>query len=171
MHEAKAVETSPAKEENDVIALTDSTAEARLEVSRLVRRQEPAQPAVVQTAEVLADRHCGGDPGGRRGGRASMADGRRWRPNRCPRGVQQLRQYQQNWTSYRSTCERLKHEKYLYAAQAGPYTAAPRPQSLLAERVEDSSPKSTPRGSRIARRRAGPWKTATECSRRRVTRR
>jgi Protein of unknown function (DUF4231) len=51
-------------------------------------------------------------------------------------GLQQLQQYQQNWTTYRSTCERLKHEKYLYLAQAGPYTAAPRREALLAERVE-----------------------------------
>ena len=51
-------------------------------------------------------------------------------------GLQQLQQYQQNWTTYRSTCERLKHEKYLYLAQAGPYTKAPRPDALLAERVE-----------------------------------
>ena len=33
-------------------------------------------------------------------------------------GFQQLQQYQQNWTTYRSTCERLKHEKYLFAARA-----------------------------------------------------
>jgi Protein of unknown function (DUF4231) len=51
-------------------------------------------------------------------------------------GLQQLQQYQQNWTTYRSTCERLKHEKYLFLARAGPYTAAPRPEALLAERVE-----------------------------------
>jgi hypothetical protein len=51
-------------------------------------------------------------------------------------GLQQLQQYQQNWTTYRSTCERLKHEKYLFLAAAGPYTQAPRPAALLAERVE-----------------------------------
>src|SRR2546423_6724444 len=51
-------------------------------------------------------------------------------------GLQQLHQYQQNWTTYRSTCERLKHEKYLFLAHAGPYTMAPRPEALLAERVE-----------------------------------
>ncbi|MEA2400397.1 MAG: hypothetical protein QOK00_800 [Thermoleophilaceae bacterium] len=51
-------------------------------------------------------------------------------------GLQQLEQYQQNWTAYRSTCERLKHEKYLFAAEAGPYADAPRPDALLAERVE-----------------------------------
>ena len=27
-------------------------------------------------------------------------------------GFQQLNQYHQNWTSYRSTCEALKHEKF-----------------------------------------------------------
>ena len=51
-------------------------------------------------------------------------------------GLQQLQQYQQKWTTYRSTCERLKHDKYLYLAHAGPYTEAPRPDALLAERVE-----------------------------------
>jgi Protein of unknown function (DUF4231) len=51
-------------------------------------------------------------------------------------GLQQLQQYQQNWTTYRSTCERLKHEKYLFLAHAGPYAVAPKPEALLAERVE-----------------------------------
>ncbi len=50
-------------------------------------------------------------------------------------GLQQLQQYQQNWITYRSTCERLKHEKFLFAARAGPY-AASNPEALLAERVE-----------------------------------
>src|SRR5215203_6626671 len=35
-------------------------------------------------------------------------------------GVQQLMQYQQNWITYRATCERLKHEKFLYLSHAGP---------------------------------------------------
>lgn len=51
-------------------------------------------------------------------------------------GLQQLQQYQQNWTTYRSTCERLKHEKFLFLAGAGPYATAPRAEGLLAERVE-----------------------------------
>lgn len=50
-------------------------------------------------------------------------------------GLQQLEQYQQNWITYRSTCERLKHEKFLYLSRAGPY-AGPEPDALLAERVE-----------------------------------
>ncbi|HYG82906.1 MAG TPA: DUF4231 domain-containing protein [Pyrinomonadaceae bacterium] len=51
-------------------------------------------------------------------------------------GVQQLNQYQQNWITYRSTCEALKHEKYLFLANAGPYASAENPKTLLAERVE-----------------------------------
>lgn len=51
-------------------------------------------------------------------------------------GVQQLNQYQFNWTVYRSTSEALKHEKYLYLAKAGPYLGAAQPAATLAERVE-----------------------------------
>ncbi|TMK56374.1 MAG: DUF4231 domain-containing protein [Actinobacteria bacterium] len=51
-------------------------------------------------------------------------------------GIQQLMQYQQNWITYRATCERLKHEKFLYLSHAGPYAAALDPDVLLAERVE-----------------------------------
>lgn len=51
-------------------------------------------------------------------------------------GLQQLNQHQQNWMSYRSTCEALKHEKYLFRAVAGPYAKAAQPARLLAERTE-----------------------------------
>jgi hypothetical protein len=51
-------------------------------------------------------------------------------------GLQQLEQYQQNWTNYRATCEQLKHEQFLYLAHAGPYDSAENPDALLAERVE-----------------------------------
>jgi len=51
-------------------------------------------------------------------------------------GIQQLGQYQQNWTNYRSTCEALKHEKYLYLAEAGHYHASEDPERMLAERIE-----------------------------------
>jgi len=51
-------------------------------------------------------------------------------------GLQQLMQYQQNWTAYRSTCERLRHEQFLYLAAAGPYADLAEPAPLLAERVE-----------------------------------
>jgi Protein of unknown function (DUF4231) len=51
-------------------------------------------------------------------------------------GVLQLNQYQQNWIVYRSTCEALRHEKYLYLANAGSYKDAADPHALLAERIE-----------------------------------
>ncbi len=51
-------------------------------------------------------------------------------------GVHGLNQYQQNWSAYRSTCEALKHEKYLWLAKAGPYANAQSPDVTLAERVE-----------------------------------
>lgn len=51
-------------------------------------------------------------------------------------GLQQLNQYQSNWTSYRATGEALKHEKFLYLAKAGPYLEAAHPTAMLAERVE-----------------------------------
>lgn len=51
-------------------------------------------------------------------------------------GILQLGQYQQNWITYRSTCESLKHEKYLYLGKAGPYASSPDAHALLAERVE-----------------------------------
>jgi len=53
-------------------------------------------------------------------------------------GLLQLNQYHQNAISYRSTCESLKHEKYLYLAKAGPYAGGDDAQAhvRLAERVE-----------------------------------
>jgi hypothetical protein len=51
-------------------------------------------------------------------------------------GLQQLNQYNSNWTSYRATSEALKHEKFLYLEKAGPYLTAQNPQAMLAERVE-----------------------------------
>jgi hypothetical protein len=51
-------------------------------------------------------------------------------------GLQGLFQFHDNWTSYRSTAEALKHEKYLWFAKAGHYANANNPDALLAERVE-----------------------------------
>lgn len=53
-------------------------------------------------------------------------------------GILHLNQYQQNWTMYRSTCEALKHEKFVFLALAGPYANSPNPRALLAERVEST---------------------------------
>ncbi len=51
-------------------------------------------------------------------------------------GLQHLFQWNEHWIAYRSTCEALKHERYLYLARAGPYAAPSDPRALLAERVE-----------------------------------
>ena len=51
-------------------------------------------------------------------------------------GLQQLNQYHANWIAYRSTCEALKHEKFLYFGNAAHYAAANDPRALLAERIE-----------------------------------
>jgi hypothetical protein len=50
-------------------------------------------------------------------------------------GVLQLNQWQTNWVLYRATAEALKHEKYLYLSEAGPYGGRDRDR-VLAERVE-----------------------------------
>jgi hypothetical protein len=68
-------------------------------------------------------------------------------------GMQQLFQLQPNWSTYRSTCEALKHEKYLYLSQAGHYGTAARPDALLAERVE----------SRVSQEHAA-WSSAQEAA-------
>ncbi len=51
-------------------------------------------------------------------------------------GIQSLNQYHDNWISYRSTTEQLKHEKYLWLSKAGPYKDSKDPEVLLSERVE-----------------------------------
>jgi Protein of unknown function (DUF4231) len=51
-------------------------------------------------------------------------------------GMIHLNQYQRNWINYRSTCEALKHEKYIYFGNATPYGSANDARALLAERIE-----------------------------------
>ncbi len=51
-------------------------------------------------------------------------------------GLQQVNQFHANWIQYRSTCESLKHEKFLYLARAAHYSNAASAEQLLAERVE-----------------------------------
>jgi hypothetical protein len=50
-------------------------------------------------------------------------------------GLIHLNQYQQNWISYRATCEALRHEKYVYLGGAPPYDG-PGAHVLLVQRVE-----------------------------------
>ena len=53
--------------------------------------------------------------------------------------IQHLNQYSRNWIDYRSTAERLKHEKFLFLSAAGPYSELDQEArlQLLATRVED----------------------------------
>jgi hypothetical protein len=54
-------------------------------------------------------------------------------------GIQHLNQHATLWVMYRSTAERLKHEKYLFLSAAGPYKGLNDTDRLvaLAERVEE----------------------------------
>lgn len=51
-------------------------------------------------------------------------------------GLQHLFQFHANWISYRSTCEALRQEQFLFTAMAGPYATAADPRLLLAERFQ-----------------------------------
>ena len=53
-------------------------------------------------------------------------------------GIQHLFQFQQNWLLFRSTCEALTKEKYLFIAKADVYseTDPETAKKLLAQRVE-----------------------------------
>jgi hypothetical protein len=54
-------------------------------------------------------------------------------------GFQQLGNYNDLWTTYRATAEQLRHEKFLFLAQSGPYRTLQEEEALrlLAERVEE----------------------------------
>lgn len=52
------------------------------------------------------------------------------------KGLEATFQWEYNWINYRATAEKLKHEKFLFEATAGPYGDDSNPQRLLAERVE-----------------------------------
>ncbi|MGV8059713.1 MAG: DUF4231 domain-containing protein [Smithellaceae bacterium] len=53
--------------------------------------------------------------------------------------IDHMNQYATLWVMYRSTAERLKHEKYLFLAAAGPYRNSTEEERIiiLAERVEE----------------------------------
>ena len=50
-------------------------------------------------------------------------------------GIIGLYKLQENWLEYRTTCESLRHEKYLYLTKTEPYSADD-PFALLVNRVE-----------------------------------
>jgi Protein of unknown function (DUF4231) len=50
-------------------------------------------------------------------------------------GISALNKYQENWISYRTTCELLKHEKYLFLTNTNPYDNGDA-FNLLVQKVE-----------------------------------
>lgn len=53
-------------------------------------------------------------------------------------GLQQMNQWSQNWATYRSTCEALRHEKYSYLGKSGVYEGKSEEEAkrMLTQRVE-----------------------------------
>lgn len=51
-------------------------------------------------------------------------------------GLSGLLKFQEKWTEYRTTSETLKHEKYLFKANAAPYNEEKEPYKLLVTRIE-----------------------------------
>lgn len=51
-------------------------------------------------------------------------------------GILSLGKYYENWIEYRSVCETLKKERYMYLTKAGPY-AIKNPFTVLVERAEE----------------------------------
>lgn len=50
-------------------------------------------------------------------------------------GVTSLNRFQENWVEYRTTCESLRHEKYLFQTGVEPYNVD-NPFSLFVKRIE-----------------------------------
>ncbi len=50
-------------------------------------------------------------------------------------GILSLYKFQETWTAYRTTCESLQHEKYLYLTKSNPYIGK-NAFNLLVQRVE-----------------------------------
>ncbi|PIC81075.1 hypothetical protein CSV75_04660 [Sporosarcina sp. P18a] len=53
----------------------------------------------------------------------------------CIEGILTLGKYHENWIEYRSICETLRHEKYMYLTKTGVYSNEPSFINLV-ERVE-----------------------------------
>jgi hypothetical protein len=110
-------------------------------------KKKPSGPAAIKDPEAGSSDHCRANPGLIPLGSALPVPEGEFKWVTAILGlmvliietVQQINQDQQNWIAYRSTCEALKHEKYLYLAGAGPYTNAENAQkrlALLADRIE-----------------------------------
>ena len=71
-----------------------------------------------------------------------------------------LNQFQENWTEYRTTCESLKHEKFLYLTKTEPYHEE-EPFRLFVQRVESLISKENSAWSQYTKTSIEKTKTST----------
>ncbi len=64
-------------------------------------------------------------------------------------GLSGLNKHQENWLTYRTTCETLRHEKYLFLTSCKPYDRDGALNSLV-ERIESLISKENSQWSRVA---------------------
>ena len=63
-------------------------------------------------------------------------------------GLSVLNKYQENWSTYRTTCETLRHEKYLFLTGCQPYDGEGALNKFV-ERIEGLIPKENTQWSRF----------------------
>ncbi len=66
-------------------------------------------------------------------------------------GILGLKRYQENWTTYRTTSESLKHEKYLYLTKCEPYNSS-NAFNILVNRAEALMSKEHSNWTQIAKK-------------------
>ncbi|SEL76890.1 Protein of unknown function [Colwellia chukchiensis] len=71
--------------------------------------------------------------------------------------ITSLNQYQENWIEYRTTCETLKHEKYLFATKTSPYHG------------QDAFPKFVQRAEGLISKENSNWSQYTQANSQEVT--
>lgn len=54
----------------------------------------------------------------------------------CFEGIININKYQENWIEYRSICETLQHEKYMYLYKSGIYSEGKDEFNYFVERIE-----------------------------------
>jgi hypothetical protein len=64
-------------------------------------------------------------------------------------GIQQLTRDHEYWISYRTTCEALRQESWLFEAKAGPYREIEDADTLVAERLQQLTSKESDRWAAI----------------------
>ncbi|MFM2068635.1 MAG: hypothetical protein RLZZ584_3544 [Pseudomonadota bacterium] len=72
-------------------------------------------------------------------------------------GAMSLFKYHENWLQYRTTAEQLKHERFMYLSQTGPYAGSDR-YATLVERVEKALMKELAAWTQAAAAQTAPGK-------------